>query len=147
MRTLAIAGLVFAVGCADHGTTPMDKGFETPRFQPLICTSGMPNEPTCPVNLVDLGEFGAPARFTFVYQLLGTGVYLAEIRIVAGAEGIVLDGFTLRVWTNETTPTELPFDPIELRPNESLTIGTRALVIENTTAPLSLRATSAGPFR
>ncbi len=65
---------------------------ETARFRPLICTSGTPPAATCPVNDVDLTSLGLPgAKLHFVAQALGSGLYLNQLSVIAGADGVFIE--------------------------------------------------------
>jgi len=71
---------------------------ETVAFIPAICTSGTPSvppaapNPTCPVNDVDLSPYGvAGAKLHFVAQALGSGIYLNQLSIIAGPDGVYLE--------------------------------------------------------
>jgi hypothetical protein len=64
---------------------------ETERFNPQICTGGLPGDPTCPINNVTLDAIGAAgAKITFVAQALGSGLYLTNLKLVPGAGGAFL---------------------------------------------------------
>lgn len=64
---------------------------ETARFTPAICTSGTPPAPTCPVNDVDLADLGLPgAKLHFVAQALGSGLYLNQLSVIAGTDGVFI---------------------------------------------------------
>jgi len=65
---------------------------ETTPFTPAICTSGTPPSPTCPTNDIDLTEVGLPgAKLHFVATALGSGLYLNQLSIVPGPDGVYLE--------------------------------------------------------
>lgn len=72
-----------------EGTDPK---VEIEPFTPAICTSGTPPAPTCPVNDVDLTVLGlAGAKLHFVAQALGSGLYLNQLSIIGGPDGVYLE--------------------------------------------------------
>jgi hypothetical protein len=148
MRELALLAFLLAA-CSEHGSSldaSSSNSFETPRFQPFLCT-GSPMDPTCAINEVELARDGAAARFTFVVQALGTGLFMSNASLEGGPQGISMHDFTLRVWETDTTPVEFPFDRvITVPPNEVIQFESRAFIIEDTTRPLSLHASAVGPF-
>ena len=74
---------------APEGETP---AVEIEPFIPLICTSGTPPSPTCPVNDVDLSVLGlAGAKLHFVAQALGSGLYLNQLSVIGGPDGVYLE--------------------------------------------------------
>jgi len=74
---------------APEGETP---AVEIEPFIPAICTSGTPPAPTCPVNDVDLSVLGlAGAKLHFVAQALGSGLYLNQLSIIGGPDGVYLE--------------------------------------------------------
>ncbi len=76
----------------DPGATDPTANLETTPFTPAICTSGTPPAPTCPTNDIDLTEVGLPgAKLHFVATALGSGLYLNQLSIVPGADGVYLE--------------------------------------------------------
>lgn len=76
----------------DPGLTDPTANLETEPFLPLICTSGTPPDVTCPVNDVDLTSVGlAGSRVHFVAQALGSGLYLNQLKVIAGTGGVYLE--------------------------------------------------------
>ena len=72
-----------------EGTDPV---VQIEPFIPAICTSGTPPAPTCPVNDVDLSVLGlAGAKLHFVAQALGSGLYLNQLSIIGGPDGVYLE--------------------------------------------------------
>jgi mono/diheme cytochrome c family protein len=78
--------------------------FETPRITPLLCTSGEPGAPTCPINTIDLGSIGAPgAAVTFTVEPLSTGLYLSELKLTGGGDGVYVEHPLFVSWTSDDT--------------------------------------------
>ncbi|MDB4963516.1 MAG: uncharacterized protein JWP01_3515 [Myxococcales bacterium] len=76
----------------DPGESDPTANLETTPFTPAICTSGTPPAPTCPTNDIDLTEVGLPgAKLHFVAQALGSGLYLNQLSIIPGADGVYLE--------------------------------------------------------
>jgi hypothetical protein len=66
--------------------------YETVPIVPLICSAGEPGTATCPINTIDLTSIGAPgSSVTFIVEPLSTGLYLSELKLVAGPEGVYVD--------------------------------------------------------
>jgi hypothetical protein len=71
----------------------------TPPFAIQVCTSGLPDNATgtCPTNhvaLSTLGDAGAlvpGAEISFTAQALSTGIYLSNLKLVAGTAGTYLE--------------------------------------------------------
>jgi mono/diheme cytochrome c family protein len=62
----------------------------------LICTAGLPGAPTCPINEVPLDTLGEGAgvpggKITFVTQIVGSGVYLNNLKLVPGPQGAFIE--------------------------------------------------------
>jgi hypothetical protein len=57
-------------------------------FTPLICTSGDPGEPTCPINHVDVSEIADGAKLQFLAVPGSTRLFLQDIELTAGAGGL-----------------------------------------------------------
>jgi len=65
---------------------------QTPKFRPSICTAGTPPAETCPINEIDLTPLGVPgAKIHFVATALGSGLYLNQLSLIAGAEGAYIE--------------------------------------------------------
>lgn len=71
---------------------------ETTPFLVQLCISGLPDDPAapnpnCPVNKIALDTIGGTgAAIHFVAQALGTtGVYMTNLKLVPGAEGVFID--------------------------------------------------------
>jgi cytochrome c553 len=76
----------------DPGETDPAANLETTPFIPAICTSGTPPSPTCPTNDIDLTEVGLPgAKLHFVATALGSGLYLNQLSIIPGPDGVYLE--------------------------------------------------------
>lgn len=71
-----------------------DPGLQTELFTPLMCTAGTPGDAggQCPTNDVDLTSLGlAGAKLHFVAQALGSGLYLNQLSVIPGADGMYLE--------------------------------------------------------
>jgi len=76
------------------GVGELDTGLETAAFTPLLCTSGSPGDATCPYNYVDIGglvEGWAGAQIRFVAQPLSQDLYLTNLALQGGPEGVYLE--------------------------------------------------------
>jgi hypothetical protein len=97
-----LASVVLAAGCEggedESPALDADAARETARFLPLLCTGGLPDEPTCPVTHVQLDEVGAAAGFHVVVQPLGSGVQLDHMVFNAGSTGLYLERPSIRFW-------------------------------------------------
>lgn len=118
---------------------------ETARVAILICTSGMPGEPTCPMNTLGLGV--ADASLGFVAQALGTSLYVTDITFFGGTSGLHVEHPTFLFWADE------PFlsapDPelvLDVAPGSSTTLSPLS-VIGEAPSKLSVRFDALGPFR
>lgn len=123
---------------------------ESPQLLPLLCVGGLPGEPECPVNVVDLGELNATGSFHFVVQAVGSGYYFNRLQFTAGAKGLYIEDPTLRLWASpDGRPTELPFDTtLNLPPGTSMPLGGgTAAFAPAPLAAVSLRFAVIGPFR
>ena len=72
----------------------LDPILATALFTPLLCTGGQPGEPSCPINYVDLlplVEGWAGAQIKFVAQPLSQDLYLTNLAVVPGAEGVYIE--------------------------------------------------------
>jgi hypothetical protein len=153
MQKLAIAALVLAAGCTEHGSSAggdatAGSDLETQRFQPQICTGGQPGEPSCPVNLVALELGEGRGTFSFVVQGLGSGMFLTDMKLAPGPSGLRIQGLTLRVWVTPTTSVDVPFGmDFALPAGQTAILEPLSLVGQGTGNPVSISATSAGPFQ
>lgn len=98
----------------DAQPDPGDEGptLETVKFTPAICTSGTPPAPTCPVNDVDLTDLGLPgAKLHFVAQALGSGLYLNQLSVIAGTDGVYMEHPLFASWPTDGSETR--FDTID----------------------------------
>src|SRR5258705_499725 len=139
MRGLMIATLLLA-GCPEHGSRGQ---VETARFVPLLCTGGNPGEPSCPINNVDLSNFGvAGARFLLAARPMSSGLQITGLMNATGRQGIAVDGLQLVLFENgvEVQHLELaahyavtPEWPILPQPNIDV-------IVPTTTTQMSLRA-------
>jgi len=85
---------------------------ETEHFIPAICTAGTPPAATCPVNDVDLTSLGLPgAKLHFVAQALGSGLYLNQLSVIGGADGVYLEHPLFASYPQDGTATR--FDTID----------------------------------
>jgi hypothetical protein len=86
----------------------------TDAIQPMICTSGNPGDPTCPINMVDLSLVGptpVPATLTFVLQNVSGSSYYTQIKVKAGAEGVYFEHPLIESYVGgDTVPTPDPVD-------------------------------------
>lgn len=98
----------------DAQPDPGDEGpiLETVKFTPAICTAGTPPAATCPVNDVDLTDLGLPgAKLHFVAQALGSGLYLNQLSVIAGADGVYMEHPLFASWPTDGSQTR--FDTID----------------------------------
>lgn len=98
----------------DAQPDPGDTGptLETVKFTPAICTSGTPPAPTCPVNDLDLADLGLPgAKLHFVAQALGSGLYLNQLSVIAGTDGLYMEHPLFASWPTDGSETK--FDTID----------------------------------
>ena len=106
-----LIAVVLLTGCPEHGSGGGGGGgdgpptpLETARFIPQVCTGGMPGDPTCPLNRVPL-PMPPQAELQLVAQALGSGVFLTNIAIVAGPDGLFLEHPLIVQWNgNVDTP-------------------------------------------
>jgi hypothetical protein len=71
-------------------------GLRTGDITMLICTAGLPGDATCPINTVDLDSLGEGAgipgaKISFVAQVVGSGVYLNNLKLVPGPQGAFIE--------------------------------------------------------
>jgi mono/diheme cytochrome c family protein len=67
---------------------------ETEPFTPLLCTSGNPGDPTCPITYVDISPLvtgWAGARIKLVAQPLSQDLYVTNLSLEAGSEGVYIE--------------------------------------------------------
>lgn len=70
---------------------------ETDLFLPTICTGGLPDSPgapnlNCLYNTIPLDVIGATgSKIEFIAQALGSGLYVTNLRLVPGGEGVFID--------------------------------------------------------
>jgi hypothetical protein len=85
-----------AAGASGGGSTTLT----TQPFTPLMCTSGTSGSATCPINhvsLVDVGMSAATpidltgAEITFVVQPLSNSMYVTDLTLTAGTNGIYIE--------------------------------------------------------
>lgn len=85
----------------------LDPGLATGRFTPLLCTSGTPGEPTCPITVIDLAplvEGWAGATIKFVAQPLSQDLYLTNFTLTGGPEGVYIEHPLLVSYPTEGDP-------------------------------------------
>jgi hypothetical protein len=88
---------------AERDARPPAMVIETTPFQPLLCTSGQPGSPTCPINTVDLTALGTAATFTFVAEALSNDLYATQLSFTAGVDGLYLEHPLLLSWPPAAT--------------------------------------------
>ncbi len=98
-------------------------------FTPLICTSGDPGEPTCPINHVDVSDIAAGAQMQFLAVPGSTRVFLHDIELTAGASGLFVRDLRFVVYREGVAITQIgPLPPvIELAAGESFTLDAAGL--------------------
>lgn len=90
------------------GVTP-DMGLQTGKFTPLLCTAGLPGDPTCPVNHVDLTALGLPgASIDLVAQPLSQDLYVTDLKLTASVDGVYLEHPLFVSWPADPTQPEIP---------------------------------------
>jgi hypothetical protein len=79
---------------------------ETTPFKPLLCTGGLPGDPTCPVNHVDLTPLGlAGATIEFVAMPLGsTDLYVNNLKLKASTDGAYIEHPLFVSWPPAAKP-------------------------------------------
>lgn len=71
---------------------PSEIPLDTQPFTVQLCSSGTAPSPTCPINTVDLTPLGvAGAKIEFVAPVVGSSLYLNQLKLTAGAEGIFIE--------------------------------------------------------
>lgn len=81
-----------------------DQSLATAPFTPLLCTGGNPGDPTCPINIVDISPLvtgWAGAQIKFVAQPLGTDLYVTNLALITGAEGVYIEHPLFVSWPND----------------------------------------------
>jgi hypothetical protein len=71
-------------------------GLRTQDYAMMICTGGLPGDPTCPINSIDLDNLGEGAgipgaKISFVAQGVGTGLYLNNLKLIPGPNGAFIE--------------------------------------------------------
>jgi cytochrome c553 len=92
---------------AAGATGSVNTGLETPLFTPLLCTAGAPGDPTCPITYVDISglvEGWAGARIKFVAQPLSLDLYLTNLALEGGAEGVYIEHPLFVSWPVNAKP-------------------------------------------
>lgn len=78
---------------SDPGNMPTGLDIEPFNVQP--CTGGLPDNTsgTCPTNHIDLSTLAmAPnVEITFIAQPLGSGLYITDLKVTAGAMGVYIE--------------------------------------------------------
>ncbi len=85
----------------------VDTGLETQLFTPVLCTSGNPGDPTCPITYVDitgLVEGWAGAKIKFVAQPLSQDLYVTNLSLEGGPEGVYIEHPLFVSWPLEGDP-------------------------------------------
>lgn len=124
------AFLTLLVACTEHGQTPPGQepppgqdpprpgSFETPRFAPTVCTSGLPDSPgapnpNCLSNRIPLEDAVPGASVTFTLQSLGSGLFITDLTFFSGPEGLVIVNAQVLVSGATTIATELELGPVD----------------------------------
>ncbi len=84
-----------------------DTGLETARFTPLLCTAGNPGDPTCPITYVDISGLvanWAGAKIRFVAQPLSQDLYVTNLTLEGGPEGVYIEHPLFVSWPIEGDP-------------------------------------------
>lgn len=115
-------------------------------FPPMICTD--PAQPAmCPDNVIDLTPLGTAATLTFRIQQLGTDVYLTNLKLKAGADGLYFEHPLFETYAmGATDPKPDPVDTFfavqqNLMPDQEITFTPAAATISkfSATDPMSIR--------
>lgn len=93
MWRVLLAGTV-ATGCSGGSASP-DAAVQTERFTPLLCTTGMPGESTCPINHVDVGT-AFSLRASFVARSMNVMLEISAFELDGAATHV--DGVNVEVW-------------------------------------------------
>jgi hypothetical protein len=165
MRDLRCLGLL-ALGAAASGCIVFDEpsepgeppvtsvdprpADETARFRPLLCAGAPVGAATCPLNQLALDDLGAAgARFQFLVEAVGTGLYLSRFAIVAGPDGMYAERPMLRVFSSSMSSRsqDVVFDVVlNLRPAEAAQLRTASFA-STALDSMSLRVPAIGPYR
>lgn len=81
-----------------------EQSLATAPFSPLLCTSGNPGDATCPINIVDISPLvtgWAGAQIKFVAQPLGTDLYVTNLALITGSEGVYIEHPLFVSWPND----------------------------------------------
>ncbi len=84
-----------------------DTGLETPAFTPVLCTAGNPGDPTCPITYVDIAGLvpgWAGAKIKFVATPLSQDLYITNLELEGGPEGVYLEHPLFVSWPPEGNP-------------------------------------------
>lgn len=84
-----------------------EMGLETARFNALLCTSGQPGDATCPYNYVDIAplvEGWAGARIAFIATPLSQDLYVTNLALESGSEGVYLEHPLFVSWPAQGDP-------------------------------------------
>jgi hypothetical protein len=86
---------------------------ETAAFTPVFCTDGDPGSPTCPITTVDLSglvEGWAGAKIKFVATPLSQDLYITNLVLEGGPEGVYIEHPLFVSWPPEGEPIPDTFD-------------------------------------
>jgi len=84
-----------------------DAGLETALFTPVLCTGGSPGDATCPITYVDISTLvpnWAGAKIKFVAQPLSQDLYLTNLALEGGPEGVYIEHPLFVSWPVEGNP-------------------------------------------
>jgi hypothetical protein len=101
----------------------------TTQMVAMLCTSGSPPDPGCPLNTLDMGSMGTPATFEFAVATIGADSYYTNLKIKAGAMGLYIEHPLLETWpAGATMPKPDPIDrffavQLNLAPNAEAILG------------------------
>lgn len=125
---LAVAGCDGATQLVRDGAADAEV-HTTPPFTLLLCTSGEPGEPTCPINHVDIDDIGTGATLQLLAVPASARIFLHDIVLTAGAAGLYVEDLRFVVHRDGTTIQTLgPFPPvIDLAAHATLTIDAAAV--------------------
>lgn len=85
----------------------VDTGLETQPFTPVLCTGGNPGDPTCPITYVDITNLvdgWAGAKIRFVAQPLSQDLYVTNLALEGGPEGVYIEHPLFVSWPIEGDP-------------------------------------------
>jgi len=86
----------------------VDTGLETAAFTPLLCTPpAAPGTAGCPINYVEIGalvEGWAGAKIKFVAQALSQDLYMTNLALEGGPEGVYLEHPLFVSWPVQGDP-------------------------------------------